>query len=146
VLVAFECWSDTDWQVLRQQMIGATDPSRAVEGSIRRTLRDRSHELGLPEVTTATNGVHCSAGPFEAMLEFCRFFSDHAGKSLIRASATPFGQMLQQRGLRQKDIAALAKNPLLGEGSAAAYVFNQTEEKNSDLAADLLAAALRHAA
>ena len=142
LIVAFECWSDTDWEVLRTQMTGATDPSRAVEGSIRRTLRDRCRELGLHEVTTATNGVHCSAGPFEAMLEFCRFFSNHAGKALIRTGDTPFGHMLQQRGLKAKDIAALAKNPLLGEG----YVFNQTEEKNSDFAADLLAAALRKAA
>ncbi len=146
VLVAFECWTDTDWEVLRQQMTGATDPARAAEGSIRRTLRERSHDLGLPEVTTATNGVHCSAGPFEAMLEFCRFFSEHGGKAIIRPGATPFGQMLQARGLRQKDIAALAKNPLLGEGSAAAYVFNQTEDKNSDFAADLLATAMRKAA
>jgi hypothetical protein len=145
-LAVFECWSDTDWAVLRTEMTGATDPSRAAPGSIRRMLRERSRELGLGEVTTATNGVHCSAGPFEAMLEFCRFFSDHAGKDLLRASATPFGQMLQERGLKQKDIAALAKNPLLGEGSAAAYVFNQTEEKNSDVAADLLADAMRRAA
>jgi hypothetical protein len=145
-LVVFECWSDTDWQVLRHDMTGATDPSRAVEGSIRRTLREKRRELGLGEVTTATNGVHCSAGPFEAMLEYCRFFSDHSDKALIRASATPFGHMLQQRGLKQKDIAALAKNPLLGEGSAAAYVFNQTEEKNSDVAAELLANAMRSAA
>jgi hypothetical protein len=141
-IVAFECWSDTDWEVLRTQMTGVTDPSRAVEGSIRRTLRERCRELGLHEVTTATNGVHCSAGPFEAMLEFCRFFSNHGGKTLIRTGDTPFGQMLQARGLKAKDIAALAKNPLLGEG----YVFNQTEEKNSDLAADLLAAALKKAA
>ena len=141
-IVAFECWSDTDWGVLRTNMTGATDPSRAVEGSIRRTLRERCRELGLHEVTTATNGVHCSAGPFEAMLEFCRFFSNHAGKTLIRTGDTPFGHMLQERGLKAKDIAALAKNPLLGEG----YVFNQTEEKNSDLAADLLAAALKKAA
>lgn len=145
-LVVFECWSDTDWAALRQEMTGATDPARAAEGSIRQTLRARSHELGLPEVTTATNGVHCSAGPFEAMLEYCRFFSDHAGSAVIRPSATPFGHMLLERGLRQKDIAALAKNPLLGEGSAAAYVFNQTEDKNSGFAADLLAEAMRNAA
>ena len=117
------------------------------------TRRRRSHavsakssELGLGEVTTATNGVHCSAGPFEAMLEYCRFFSGHADKTLIRASATPFGHRLQERGFKQRDIAALVKNPLLGEGSAAAYVFNKTEDKNSDVAADLLADAMRIAA
>jgi nucleoside diphosphate kinase len=146
VLVAFECWSDTDWQVLREEMTGATDPRRASQGSIRGRLRERSRELGLPEVTTATNGVHCSAGPLEGMLEYCRFFSDHTHKELIRASATHFGRMLQERGLRQKDITALAKNPLLGEGGAATYAFNQTEDKNSEIAADLLANALRRAA
>lgn len=145
-LVVFECWSDTDWRVLRHQMTGTTDPARAEAGSIRRTLREKSHELGLPEVTTATNGVHCSAGPLEAMLEYCRFFSDHAGKKLIQAGDTPFGQLLQQHGLRRKDIAALAKNPLLGEGADAAYVFNQTEDKNADAAAELLANAVRRAA
>jgi nucleoside diphosphate kinase len=74
MLVVFECWSDTDWHVLRHEMTGATDPARAQEGSIRRTLREKSRELGLAEVTTATNGVHCSAGPLEALLEYFRFF------------------------------------------------------------------------
>jgi len=146
MLLVFECWSDTDWNVLRQSMTGATDPARAAEGSIRRTLRERSHALGLPEVTTATNGVHCSAGPLEAMLEYCRFFSDHAEKKTIRASDTPFGRLLQDHGLRQKDIATLAKNPVLGDEASATYAFNETEEKNADVAAELLAKAMRRAA
>ena len=32
-LAVFECWSDTDWQALRHNVTGATDPTRAVEGS-----------------------------------------------------------------------------------------------------------------
>src|SRR4029079_5548668 len=70
-LGVFECWSDTDWQALRHNVTGATDPARAVEGSIRRTLRERSRELGLAEVTTATNSVARSGPPLEGQLE-CR--------------------------------------------------------------------------
>lgn len=145
-LVVFECASDTDWKDLRHAMTGATNPANAAEGSIRRTLRENAHGLGLPEVTTATNGVHCSAGPLEAMLEYCRFFSDHGGEAVVRPSATPFGQLLRNHGLRQKEIAALAKNPLVGEGKTADYVFNRTEEKNAGVAAELLAKAVREAA
>lgn len=145
-VVVFECFTDTDWHVLRHELTGATDPSRAQVGSIRRTLRERSHELGLIEVATGTNGVHCSAGPLEGMLEFCRFFSDHANKKLISPGDTPFGRLLQKEGVRKKDIAVLAKNPILGGGAdAAASAFNQTEDKNSEAAAELLVTAMRQA-
>lgn len=144
-VVAFECFTDTDWNVLRHELTGTTDPSRAPVGSIRRTLRDRSDELGLIEVATGTNGVHCSAGPLEGMLEFCRFFSDHADKKLISPGDTPFGRLLQKEGLRKKDIAMLAKNPILGEGTDAVSAFNQTEDKNSEAAAELLVSAMRQA-
>lgn len=138
-IVVLECASDTDWKVLRQGMTGSTDPTKAAAGSIRRALLDKKAKLGLREVATATNGVHCSAGPLEAMLEYCRFFSDHAGKKLIKPSDTPFGALLARHGMSKKGIAALTKNPLLGGKGGAAYAFNLTEEKDSDQAADLLA-------
>jgi hypothetical protein len=138
-IVVIECASDTDWRVLREEMTGSTNPAKAVAGSIRRMLLDRKSELGLRDVGTATNGVHCSAGPLEAMIEYSRFFSDHAKKKVIKLSDTPFGEQLARHGIGKKEIAALAKNPLLGKESAAAYAFNLTEEKNSDVAADLLA-------
>jgi hypothetical protein len=145
-IVVLECSSDTDWRVLRQQMTGATDPARAEDGSIRRTLLQKQAELGLPEITMATNGVHCSAGPLEAMLEYCRFFSDDAGAGPIAPGATPFGRMLLARGLAESQLAALADNPLVGEGSAAGTVFDLTEDKNADQAATILVAALGTAA
>jgi hypothetical protein len=138
-IVVFECWTDTGWDVLRQQMTGATDPSRATAGSMRRTLLDNKKQLKLRDVRTATNGVHCSAGPLEAMVEYSRFFSDHAHKESIDVSETLFGQMLARRGLGEKVIAKLAKNPLVGNGDDGNYAFNITEEKDSDVAADLLA-------
>ena len=142
-IVVFECSTDTDWVVLRNGVTGATDPTRAAPGSIRRTLLDRKSELGLRDVSTANNGVHCSAGPLEAMAEYVRFFSDHAKGELIDPEETPFGRLLAKLGLSKKDIAGLAKNPLLGRGADATYAFNLTEEKDSDAAADLLAGASR---
>ena len=140
-IVVFECWSDTGWEVLRQEMTGATDPSRAMAGSIRKTLLDRKRQFGLRDVRTATNGVHCSAGPLEAMVEYCRFFSDHAGKSAIKPTETPFGELLAGHGLSEKAIVKLAKNPLLGKEGDGNYAFNLTEEKDSEVAAELLAKA-----
>jgi len=142
-IVIFECWTDTDWAVLRNAVTGATDPKRAVAGSIRRALLDRKSELGLRDVSTANNGVHCSAGPLEAMAEYVRFFSDHAEAEPIEVEDTPFGRLLEKHGLAKKEIVNLAKNPLLGRSADAAYAFNLTEEKNSDVAAELLAGASR---
>jgi hypothetical protein len=140
-IVVFECWTDTGWDALRQQMTGATDPSRAAEGSIRKTLLERKKEFRLRDVRTATNGVHCSAGPLEAMAEYCRFFSDPAKKEIIKATQTPFGKLLARHGLNGKEIDKLVKNPLLGKATEGTYAFNLTEEKDSDEAAKLLASA-----
>jgi hypothetical protein len=142
-IVVLECSTDTDWAALRNKVTGATDPTRAAPGSIRRTLLDKKSELGLRDVSTASNGVHCSAGPLEAMVEYMRFFSDHAQGEIIEAEDTPFGRLLAKHGLGKKDIESLAKNPLLGKGADATYAFNLTEEKNSDEAAELLAGASR---
>lgn len=138
-IAVIECASNTDWHVLRQDMTGSTDPTKAAAGSIRRTLLERKAKLGLREVATAANGVHCSAGPLEAMVEFGRFFSDHGKKKAIKLAETPFGELLARRGVSRKEIAALAKNPLLGKESGGAYAFNLTEEKNSEAAAEALA-------
>lgn len=137
-IVVLECASDTDWQALRQTMTGATDPAKAAPGSIRKTLLERKSALGLRDVATASNGVHCSAGPLEAMVEYSRFFADHAKKKAIKLSDTPFGELLARRGISKKEIAGLAKNPLLGEEGGSNYAFNLTEEKNADVAADVL--------
>ncbi len=137
-IVVFECWTDTGWEALRQKLTGATDPARAAAGSIRKTLLEKKRHFGLREVRTATNGVHCSAGPLEAMAEYSRFFSDHANKVTIRLNETPFGQLLLRRGINEKGIEKLSKNPLLGKDGKSDYAFNLTEEKNADESADLL--------
>ena len=58
------------WEDFRGKVLGATDPTTADEGALRRTILDEYKELGLtscPDV--GDNGVHASASPFEALAE-----------------------------------------------------------------------------
>jgi len=119
-------------------MTGTTDPSIAVPGSIRRTLYEKMSDFGLRGVRTATNGLHFSAGPLEAMVEYSRFFSDHANKQMLPLAETPFGRALASHGLDNKTIVALADNPFLQKGGQFNYAFNLTEEMNSDRAVHVL--------
>ena len=138
-IAIIECQTNTDWEVLRSDMTGTTDPTRAAEGSIRKTLLEKKDKLGLRDVSTASNGVHCSAGPLEGMVEFCRFFSDHAKKQHMSPTETPFGHLLSKHGMSDKEVVALADNPILGGAGEGTYAFNLTEEKNAEAAAELLA-------
>ena len=52
------------------KVLGATDPSTASEGSVRRAIFDKWEELGLAkQPSTGENGVHASASPLEGLFE-----------------------------------------------------------------------------
>lgn len=82
------------WQEFRGQVLGATDPSAAPKGSIRREILDKYRALGLKsQPNTGDNGVHASASPFEAAAERSNWVgvaveSDSFGKALL-ASGIP---------------------------------------------------------
>lgn len=58
------------WADFRGEVLGATDPSTAPAGSIRREILDKYKSLGLKsKPNTGDNGVHASASPFEALAE-----------------------------------------------------------------------------
>ena len=75
-------------------MLGATDPSAAPKGSIRRTILDKYKELGLKsKPNTGDNGVHASASPFEGLAERCNWLGasveeDGFGKGLLAAGVS----------------------------------------------------------
>lgn len=77
------------WADFRAEVLGATDPSSAPPGSIRRTILDKYKDLGLKtKPNTGDNGVHASASPFEAMAERNNWLSvpiekDAFGKGLL---------------------------------------------------------------
>lgn len=84
------------WKDFRGVVLGATDPSAAPAGSIRRTILDQYKKLGLKsKPNTGDNGVHASASPFEAMAERANWLgatveSDAFGKAMLasKVSAT----------------------------------------------------------
>mmetsp|Transcript_96927 Transcript_96927/g.145199 ORF Transcript_96927/g.145199 Transcript_96927/m.145199 type:complete len:380 (-) Transcript_96927:68-1207(-) len=82
------------WADFRGKVLGATDPSAAPVGSIRRAILDEYKKLGLAtKPNTGDNGVHASASPFEALAERANWLgadveSDLYGKGLMAAGVS----------------------------------------------------------
>ncbi|CAB9527569.1 expressed unknown protein [Seminavis robusta] len=78
------------WEDFRGKVLGATDPTAAPVGSVRRTILDNYRSLGLKsKPNTGDNGVHASASPFEAMAERANWLGaeleeDDFGKALLK--------------------------------------------------------------
>jgi len=79
------------WEDFRGEVLGATDPSEAPKGAIRRVILDQYKKLGLAtKPNTGDNGVHASASPFEALAERNNWLGksvdeDSYGKGLLAA-------------------------------------------------------------
>lgn len=82
------------WADFRGKVLGATDPSEAPKGSVRRSILDQYKALGLKtKPNTGDNGVHASASPFEALAERANWLGvsmeeDAFGKGLLAANAS----------------------------------------------------------
>jgi hypothetical protein len=124
--------SPESWHVLREHMIGATDPSKARAGSIRNVLLEQEQEYGVAPVTSLRNGVHMSAGPVEAAVEISRFLLPDSTSSRGGIRATTFGSALSEivsPGL----LAALESNSEIRvEGKGAGSAFDLTEELDAE--------------
>eukprot|EP00934_Nitzschia_sp_Nitz4_P003781 Nitzschia sp. Nitz4//scaffold13_size275219//54968//56180//NITZ4_000850-RA/size275219-augustus-gene-0.253-mRNA-1//-1//CDS//3329535942//3771//frame0 len=79
------------WEDFRGSVLGATDPTAAPSGSIRREILEKYRALGLAtKPNTGDNGVHASASPFEALAERSNWLgadveADAFGKGLLAA-------------------------------------------------------------
>ena len=128
--------STTDWEVLRSELIGATDPAKAVAGSIRGRLKADPAAYGLSTVNSNFNGVHMSAGPLEGLGELMRFFGEvHALPDWTFAAA------LRDAGLTDEDLPGLVANPVITADGERGTAFDLTEGLNAQPAAALLAKA-----
>jgi len=135
-IVVFSISTAFDWKKLRVDMTGATNPTRAAQGSIRRWLLENREELGLSEVSSGRNGIHVSAGPLEGMVELLRFMSDPSAP--LNLGEMGFGQLLLQSGFNLQMIERLASNPTLKSGATSAPAFDLTEERNAEAAMKVL--------
>lgn len=129
---------DTEWEKVRDDMIGNTFPERANPESIRGTFYARKEAYGLADVSIANNGIHLSAGPVEGLIELIRYNSDFSSNGRVKTVKDfAFGQKLLDVFGEDK-TAKILENPNLEVDGKSVSVFDLTELKNADESIELL--------
>jgi hypothetical protein len=140
-IVVMTLSGDINWDEARNNFIGATNPSNANKGSLRRAFLDNKEALGLSEVSQGINGVHLSAGPVEALIELKRYNSNFSDKSGIKEfSEFSFGETLANNFNNQ--FEKIVDNINVEVNGKPISIFDLTEEKNADEAIAILRAHL----
>jgi hypothetical protein len=121
--------SNTDWPILRNRMIGATYPEKAAPQSIRGTLYAQPQRFGLDSVTIANNGVHLSAGPFEALFEIANF-GRAVGLDPKEEKPLVLQRMLDAGNSIEKALSTL-DNPIVTTTPKAVDLYTATEDVNT---------------
>jgi hypothetical protein len=130
--------SPTDWEVLRSELIGATDPSKAAARSLRGRLYADPTSFGLTSVNSNFNGVHMSAGPLEGLGELDRFFGE-----VHPPTDWSFARTLAAAGASPDAVTDLLENPVIETDGERGTAFDLTEGLNPEPAAKLLVNARR---
>ncbi|HEX4959979.1 MAG TPA: hypothetical protein VF173_04005 [Thermoanaerobaculia bacterium] len=129
-IVVFALRGPLNWSKARNELVGATDPSRAQPESIRGTLLARSVALGIGEISQAVNGVHLSAGPVEGLIELGRYLLDQEAlrSSLQWIGRYSFGRALQA-SFEPAEISAILANVTVPWSGSSQSIYELTEEK-----------------
>jgi hypothetical protein len=118
--------TDTDWYDLKFDLVGDTFPENAKPDSIRGQLFAHQELFGQDDVGINTNGVHLSAGPFEAAFEVVNFFGSIL--SLDPQETPPLAiQRAIDSGVDQALALSYLDNPVVGESD----LFSRTENLNT---------------
>ncbi|HJT56453.1 MAG TPA: hypothetical protein VJ761_08160 [Ktedonobacteraceae bacterium] len=133
--------SNTDWATLKNEMVGATFPEKAAPESIRGILYAHAQEYGFESVTIANNGVHLSAGPFEAMFEIVNFFGKITNLDLRTRPPLALRRMLEA-GIDYEHAVRALDNPQVPRSGKSIDLFTATEDMNTDEAVALYKASL----
>lgn len=137
-IVVFTLCSEINWKTARVEFIGATDPNKAVAGSLRRVMMERAEELGIPEVNQALNGVHLSAGPVEGLIELIRYNSDfRTSEGQLTATDFGFGKLLNDNFSGEELNKILGNCNVVVDGKLVS-IFDLTEEMDSDQAIGII--------
>jgi len=119
--------SNSDWKALKFDLVGDTFPERAKPGSIRGRLFADPDQYGQSDVGINTNGVHLSAGPFEAAFEVVNFFSPIT--DLDPAITLPLTlEKAVESGLTTNQALSLLENPSTENSD----LFSATENMNTE--------------
>ncbi len=118
--------TDTDWEAMKFDLVGDTFPERARPGSIRGALYANPAQYGQTEVGINTNGVHLSAGPFEAAFEVVNFFGSLLDMDPAKTPPLAIQQSLTA-GFTMEQALALLQNPEVDDSD----LFSETENMNT---------------
>jgi len=130
-IIVFLLHSDTDWNILKNDLVGNTFPEKAIKGSIRDELFKNNQKYGLDSVSISNNCVHLSAGPFEALFEMNNFLAPvecidfNMGKSNMYV-------LMKEKGIKKSYIESSIQNPKMLVGEKQTDLFTFTEDTNSD--------------
>lgn len=118
--------TDTDWYDLKFDLVGDTFPESSKPASIRGQLFAHPELYGQDDVGINSNGVHLSAGPFEAAFEVINFFGDIL--SLDPEKTPPLAiQHAIESGVDHALALSFLDNPAIGESD----LFSNTENLNT---------------
>lgn len=118
--------TDTDWYDLKFDLVGDTFPENAKPDSIRGQLFAHPELYGQDDVGINSNGIHLSAGPFEAAFEVVNFFGDIL--SLDPKKTPPLAiQRAIDLGVDHTLALSFLDNPAIGESD----LFSKTENLNT---------------
>lgn len=122
--------SDDNWDSLRDILIGETFPEKAVPESIRGEFYKNKDQYGMKEVSIAFNGIHMSAGPFEAIFEIGNFLKDIEGAGYA-ANKTNLHNTMIAAGISEAQALNAINNPKAMIDGKETSLFDITEIKNS---------------
>ena len=114
--------TDTDWERMKFSLVGDTFPERANPASIRGTLFADPEAYGQKEVGINTNGVHLSAGPYEAAYEVVNFFGNLLNLDPQQTPPAAIQRSIDD-GVPQDLAFKLLENPAVGDSD----LFSETE-------------------
>lgn len=131
-IVTMTLAGDLRWASARNNFIGATNPEKAQEGSLRRLLLESKGRFGLSEVSQGQNGVHLSAGPVEGLVELMRYNSDFSDSSKIKHYTDfGFGKDIAEN-FTKEEIDSILLNKDITIGTKVVSIFDLTEEADSN--------------
>ncbi|HIQ50115.1 MAG TPA: hypothetical protein EYH56_02885 [Nanoarchaeota archaeon] len=136
-IIAIALASDTKWKILRENFIGATNPEKAAEGSLRRIFLEKKEELGIPVVNQGYNCVHLSAGPVEALVELLRFCSNYEENKILKPEETAIGKKFLEE-FNAETLEKIMENPKIDVNGKLLSVFDATEEMDTEQAISFL--------
>ena len=125
--------TDTDWYSLKFDLVGDTFPEKAKPDSIRGLLFTEPERYGQEAVGINTNGVHLSAGPFEAAFEVANFFGPLLDLNLHKTPPLILKNIIEA-DKSVEEAAVLLTNPGINDSD----LFSETENMNTHAAVELV--------